>query len=345
MNNIITLSGDPGSGKSTVREALKAKFEKQGKNVKIYCVGDIFRHLAEERGMTVTEFNKMLEKKNTDVDQQLDLAVAKFGEKIAKENDANKIYIIDSRMAWKNIPTAYKVKLTVTDRIAGERIFSDKTRGKEDKYSSVDEAIKATKARKKSEKERYFKLYGADITNNKNFSININTAFVSPEEIANVIAENMVKNRDNQGLIWASPKLFLPTQPMGDTVHTFSNLRNKIKQEGFQKKEAPIAMKKGDMYWVLDGHHRNFAAASLGINLIPYTIREDENEKEEYTVGEQIELLKNILGKNYRSVLYSYEEVWRDKKKEILTYRYEDAYPGIYGLQQDISIKNQGEDR
>ena len=345
MNNIITLSGDPGSGKSTVREALKNRFEKHGKTVKIYCVGDIFRQLAEEKGMTVTEFNKMLEKKNTDVDKQLDLAVAKFGEKIIKENDPNKIYIIDSRMAWKNIPTAYKVKLTVTDRIAGERIFNDKTRGKEDKYNSVDEAIKATRARKKSEKERYFKLYGADITDNGNFNININTAFVSPEEIANVIAENMTKNINNQGLIWASPKLFLPTQPMGDTIHTFSNLKNKIKQEGFQRNAAPHAMKKGDMYWVLDGHHRNFAAASHGINLIPYTIREEENEKEEYTVSEQIELLKSILGKNYRSILYTYEEAWRDEKTKILTYKYEDAYPRIYGLQQGINIKNQSESR
>ena len=99
------------------------------------------------------------------------------------------------------------------------------------------------------------------------------------------------------------------------------------------------------MYWVLDGHHRNFAAASHGINLIPYTIREEENEKEEYTVSEQIELLKSILGKNYRSILYTYEEAWRDEKTKILTYKYEDAYPRIYGLQQGINIKNQSESR
>lgn len=45
MKNVITISGDPGSGKSTVRNALKQKFEEQGKTVIVYSVGDIFRHL------------------------------------------------------------------------------------------------------------------------------------------------------------------------------------------------------------------------------------------------------------------------------------------------------------
>lgn len=344
MNNIITLSGDPGSGKSTVRDSLKAKFEMHGKTVKIYCVGDIFRQLAEEKGMTVTEFNKMLEKKNTNVDEQLDLAVAKFGEKIERENNPNIIYIIDSRMAWKNIPNAYKVKLTVTDRIAGERIFNDRTRGKEDQYNSLEETIIETKVRKKSEKERYFELYGEDITDDKNFDININTAFVSPEDIADVIIENMSENTQNKGLIWASPKLFLPTQAMGDTIHTFSDLQNSIKQEGFQLRGAPTAMKKGNMYWILDGHHRNFAAASVGINIIPYTIYENMDEKEEYTINEQIGILEDTLGINYRSVLYTYEEVWRNHETRVLTYGYEKAYPGIYGLQQDVNIKRKSQD-
>lgn len=54
MNNIITLSGNPGSGKSTLRNALKKMYEGKGKNVIIYSVGDIFRQLAEEKSMTVT---------------------------------------------------------------------------------------------------------------------------------------------------------------------------------------------------------------------------------------------------------------------------------------------------
>ena len=137
MNNIITLSGDPGSGKSTVRKALQTIFEEQGKKVRVYCVGDIFRKLAEDRGMTVIEFSKMLEEKDTSIDEYLDKAVAEYGEKIKSENNPEKIYIIDSRMAWNTIPSAYKVRLTVTNQMAGERIFKDKTRGEEDRYSTI----------------------------------------------------------------------------------------------------------------------------------------------------------------------------------------------------------------
>lgn len=340
MKNIITLSGDPGSGKSTVREALKNMFEQQGKIVKIYCVGDIFRQLAEERGMNVTEFNEMLEKNNTNIDEQLDSAVAKFGRKIEKEEDSNTIYLIDSRMAWKNIPTAYKVRLTILDRIAGERIFNDKTRGKEDHYKNLNEAILATKARKESERKRYLELYGTDITLDENFDININTAFATPEEIASTIISNMnLENRNiNIGRIWASPKIFLPTQAFGDTVHAYEKIRKSIEKNGYDTKQTICATKRGGMYFLIDGHHRNFASASVGINLIPYSVRED-TRKELYTVEEQKDILRNILGEGYRSVLYSYEEAWKDKNTGKQTYTYNDAYPGIYGKQQNVDLK------
>ena len=340
MNNIITLSGDPGSGKSTVRKALQTIFEEQGKKVRVYCVGDIFRKLAEDRGMTVIEFSKMLEEKNTSVDEQLDKAVAEYGEKIQSENNPEKIYIIDSRMAWNTIPSAYKVRLTVTNQIAGERIFKDKTRGEEDKYSTIKEAICATKARKESARKRYLELYGKDITLDENFDININTAFVTPEEIASTIISNMnLENRDiNKGRIWASPKIFLPTQALGDTIHTYESVRKSIEQNGYDAKQTICATKRGGMYFLIDGHHRNFASASAGINLIPYSVRED-TMKDLYTVEEQKDILRNILGKGYRSVLYSYEEAWRDKDTGKLTYRYNDAYPGIYGQQQDVDLK------
>lgn len=79
MNNIITISGDPGSGKSTVRNALKKYYEGQGKKVILYSVGDIFRDLAEKHGMTVTEFNQFLEKNNCNVDENIESTVKKYG--------------------------------------------------------------------------------------------------------------------------------------------------------------------------------------------------------------------------------------------------------------------------
>lgn len=329
MNNIITLSGDPGSGKSTVREALRKTFEENGKNVKIYCVGDIFRDLAEEKGMTVTEFNQMLEKENTDVDKVLDEKVTKFGEKIIQENDPNTIYIIDSRMAWKNIPTAYKVKLTVEPRIAGERIFNDKSRGKEDQYHSIDEAIEATKARKKSEIDRYHSLYGVDISQDKNFNININTSFATPEGIAKIILENMNEPDKNKGILWASPKLFLPSQTMRNTAHTFNDVKHSIQENGYYSDSVIRARKMQDMYVIIDGRHRNFAAVSCEPNcLLPYEV-----EKKECTTQETQEFFASNIGKEYfKSALYDFEEAFGRDKNDMLRYTYDEAYPGIYSF-------------
>ena len=346
MNNIITLSGDPGSGKSTVRNALQTYFEKEGKKVIIYYVGDIFRQLADEKGMTVTEFNKFLQKNNCDVDKTLDDTVKKMGIKVKQENDPNKIYIFDSRMAWKNIPSAYKVRLTITDQVAAERIFNDKTRGKEDRYTTLEEAITATKTRKKSEKERYLKLYGEDITLPENFDININTAFVSPEEIANAIINDMKLDKPirSKSSILASPKLFLPSQELGDSIHTFDKIEKSIQKNGYNMAETINAMKKEGMYFVLDGHHRSFAAASLGYKLLPYYI-EDEDTKEMYSLKERRDIIKKFLERKYYATLHTYEEAWREKKTGKLTYTYEEAYPGIYGIQQDTEQKNVGQER
>ena len=84
------------SGKSTVRNALKEEFEKQGKTVVICSVGDIFRHLAEEKGMSIEEFNRYLQKSDCDIDKNIENTIKKFGDKIRNENDSDKIYIIDS---------------------------------------------------------------------------------------------------------------------------------------------------------------------------------------------------------------------------------------------------------
>ena len=51
-NKIITISGEPASGKSTVVKEIKSKYEKQGFNVYIISVGDVFR-LTKKKDQTM----------------------------------------------------------------------------------------------------------------------------------------------------------------------------------------------------------------------------------------------------------------------------------------------------
>ena len=347
MNNIITISGDPGSGKSTVRNALKEYFEKEGKKVVIYSTGDIFRGLAEDRNMTVTEFNEFLQEHECNIDDSIDSAVIKLGNKVRKQNDENKIYLVDSRLAWHNIPDAFKVRLTITDRIAGERVFRDTTRGEEDQYKTLEDAIEATRARKLSERERYIELYGedVDICNEKNFDININTAFVEPNKIAELIIDNMKKKEQGWHICknWGSPKLFIPTQSLNDTMYRLDDVKKSIENKGYYPTEDIEVIMKNGMYFILDGHHRCIAAAGCNISLIPYYLKsKDGNDLS--SVQAQIETIKTFFGERYRSVLYDYEEIWRDKKTKELTYSYEDTYPGIYGLTKEANYPGE-EDR
>ncbi|MBI2133066.1 nucleoside monophosphate kinase, partial [Candidatus Woesearchaeota archaeon] len=53
---IITISGVPGSGKSTVARVVAGKM-----NLKHISVGDILREIARSRGMTILEISKLAE--------------------------------------------------------------------------------------------------------------------------------------------------------------------------------------------------------------------------------------------------------------------------------------------
>ena len=47
-NKIITISGEPASGKSTVVKEIKSKYENEGYTVHIISVGDVFREMVKK---------------------------------------------------------------------------------------------------------------------------------------------------------------------------------------------------------------------------------------------------------------------------------------------------------
>lgn len=71
MNKIITISGEPASGKSTVIKDLKRKYEEQGIKVTVLSVGNMFREIAQKEGLSIEEFNEQL-KHRSDIDLKID---------------------------------------------------------------------------------------------------------------------------------------------------------------------------------------------------------------------------------------------------------------------------------
>jgi len=172
METIITITGDLGSGKSTVSKLLQERL-----NYDYIYTGKIQREIANRYDMTTLELNKYAET-HPEIDQEIDAAIQSL-------NDSAHL-IVDSRMAWFFIPQSFKVYLKADLMVAIHRIRGDNQRINES-YASIEEASSDIMARKESENKRYLSLYGADCSDMSRFDLIIDTSLLSSEQVADAI--------------------------------------------------------------------------------------------------------------------------------------------------------------
>jgi len=172
MSTIITITGDLGSGKSTVSKLLQERL-----NYDYIYTGKIQRMIAERNNMTTMELNKYSET-HPEIDREIDSTFQSL-------NNSSHL-IVDSRMAWFFIPQSFKVYLETDLMVAINRISADSQRINEC-YSSKEEAAHQITARKESENKRYMELYGVDSTDLSHFDLVIDTSTISPEQVAEKI--------------------------------------------------------------------------------------------------------------------------------------------------------------
>ncbi|MDR1739598.1 MAG: cytidylate kinase family protein [Bacteroidales bacterium] len=178
MAKIITLTGDLGSGKSTVSAILIKEL-----GYKYIYTGDILRDIADRKGMSVMELNSYAET-HPEIDKEID------DNFINLKNEEN--LIVDSRLAWHFLPNSFKVFLKVEPSVAAQRIVKDKLR-KNEQYQSPEEAVKILNDRKQSELKRYMRLYGVDCAEMNNYNLIIDTSTMSPDEVAEQILSEYKK--------------------------------------------------------------------------------------------------------------------------------------------------------
>lgn len=173
----ISVTGDLGSGKSTVCRYLRENF-----GLNVYSIGLIQRSLAVKYGMDICAFNKYMES-HPEIDEEIDTELTKIGKR-----DEN--MVLDSRMAWHFVPDSFKVYLSVQIDDAVQRIMRDQ-RGLVESYSSVDEAKNKLIERKRSENLRYITKYGVDCSDPKNYDLIIDTTNLSAEQAAEAIMSKL----------------------------------------------------------------------------------------------------------------------------------------------------------
>jgi cytidylate kinase len=192
--NHITLSGELGSGKSTVANYLISKMP-----FRIVSAGLLFRQLAAKHGMSAKEFNEFIES-DPKYDHYVDDTMAELGRTDEK-------IIFDSRMAWHFVPQSFKIYLYVDVDTATERIFNDKGRVSES-YSDKETARQEIIDRRKSELLRYQNFYHCNLDDYSNYDLIVDTSHATRDEVNELVYNSFKAFEEGKEYtkIWLSPK-------------------------------------------------------------------------------------------------------------------------------------------
>lgn len=166
----ITISGTPGSGKSTIGKILSERI-----NLRYIYSGEIFRKTAKKYNMSLEEFGRYCEK-NKEIDKELD----DYQLNILNEGNV----IIEGRIAgwlahFNDIP-ALKVMLDANIETRAKRIVKREGGNIEQKkYEMIN--------RQKNEALRYKNYYNIDLEDISIYDLVIDSTDKNPEEIAEII--------------------------------------------------------------------------------------------------------------------------------------------------------------
>lgn len=170
----ITLTGNLGSGKSTISRLMSEQY-----GYEIYSTGKIQRKLAADRGLTVLEMNHLME-----TDHSFDNIIDDTVRKISQESASDLFF--DSRLAWHFAVNSFKVFLSVDINEAARRVFND-SRGDVETYEDMLDAKSKLIERAHTENARYKDIYKIEYFKASNYNLILDSTFSSPKLLAEMI--------------------------------------------------------------------------------------------------------------------------------------------------------------
>jgi cytidylate kinase len=165
----IVFNGDLGSGKSTVSVLLAERL-----GIRRISVGDLYREMAVQRGMTALQLNL-----HAELDDKIDHYVDQLQSDIAASAEQ---LIVDSRLAWHFFADAVKVHLITEPTVAARRVLG-RPADTVETYASLEEARGRLAARSESERLRFINRYGVDKTRLRNYDLICDSTSATPEQI------------------------------------------------------------------------------------------------------------------------------------------------------------------
>jgi len=290
----ISITGDLGSGKSSVAKILCEKLE-----YKFISTGVIQRKLGLEKGMNTLEFNQYAND-NKEVDDYID-------QHLKDINNGNESYILDSRLAWFFVSKSFKVYLIAFNQIAAQRILNDNNRIGEPNATDVEKKIKESEKRRNIENQRFEKYYGVKYDMLDNFDLVIDTSYINSEQVAELILTEYAKW--NQKLpfnkLWFSTKRIFPLESI-KVIDTSAakEIKDDMEKNGFNEDFPVSLIRFPNYFFIYDGHKRFSAALFNKLSLIPVEviIREEE------TVINGLPIEQYLKEKFQLNIVYDWEK-------------------------------------
>lgn len=235
----IVINGDLGSGKSTVSTMLARELD-----IRRISVGDLYREMAQQRGLTALELNL-----HAELDDKIDHYVDQLQRDIAMSGET---LVVDSRLAWFFFRDALKVHLIADPVVAAYRVLGRPADTVEN-YASMAEAQQRLAERSESERVRFIERYGVDKTRLRNYDVVCDSTRATPEQIVAQIIE-VLAARPGDLRLFIDPRRIHPAA--GPKVETGAV------RLGYARPH----------FLVVDGHHAVGAAVHDGRTLVPATL-------------------------------------------------------------------------
>ncbi|MFA6446961.1 MAG: cytidylate kinase family protein [Patescibacteria group bacterium] len=160
---VITISGVPGSGKTSVGKIVAQKL-----GWPFYSVGALSTEIALKRGLTLDELHAIDEHDST-TDNYLDAYQTELG-----RNQDN--FVIEGRLSWHFIPKSFKIFLDCDTKEAARRTLISKVDRPDEKIppdlATIEQGIVDRLA---SDDRRYKKYYDLDYLDKKNYDLVLDT--------------------------------------------------------------------------------------------------------------------------------------------------------------------------
>lgn len=173
---LITISGLPGSGKTTVARLLSRYL-----GVPHIYAGDLYRREAEERALSLPEFNRLAEQDHS-IDRALDAKMAEYARRGG--------VVLEGRLAafiaMQEHADALKVWLTASEKVRAQRVSQREN-------SDAIQVLRENEARQRSDAKRYQEIYGFDLNDTSIYDLTLDSDEQTPEVLAQTILSHAVE--------------------------------------------------------------------------------------------------------------------------------------------------------